>query len=229
MIPELPDNPYTQRPGMVYGEPVGTQEGLTVQEPEELLRLLSWLNGLMLFLEENDLQHHDIHPANILRDEDTFKLIDWEWCNKKELPIGMNLYYSYVDRRAVELLARQIIFTLISRLGHTYKDGSSAYPGWVYHPIPFEPFIRIPAHSYACYSEFDAITPLLPESGTVTDIGCAIGNFSFKMADLGFQVIGLERDEDALNVCKALQIWSGLPARFCGEEPDESPWGRVRG
>lgn len=86
------------------GEPMGTQEHLTDKDP----KLIPWLRNLLKELKRLGIQHRDIHPANILRYKDTFKLIDFCWANTKKYEPGLNSHYSPNDEIAVTKLINEI-------------------------------------------------------------------------------------------------------------------------
>lgn len=86
------------------GQAMGDDLGFGDISPLEIVRLLNWLTSMMADLERNGVDHHDIHPGNILRDGESFKLIDMAWMQwSREEPRCLeylNLEYSTDDTRA---------------------------------------------------------------------------------------------------------------------------------
>ncbi len=99
------------------GKPLGNDLGFYDLELGEIICLLNWLSGLQEALKRNGVSHHDIHPGNILRDGDSFKLIDFAWMQwNREEYTGLqylNLEYSTEDARSL----MQMFFQLERMLG----------------------------------------------------------------------------------------------------------------
>ena len=96
----------------LIGKPVGDDLGLDNLTRREAILLINWLTKLRGELERNSVVHHDIHPGNILRDGDDYKLIDMAWMQWSHEPTRcldyMNLEYSLNDDRSIMQLFCQL-------------------------------------------------------------------------------------------------------------------------
>ena len=96
--------------------------------------------------------------------------------------------------------------SIIAKIGSGgYKDGSSITAGWTYHPIPFAKYSETPAHKLACHNEIEIIKKHLKKGNRLLDIGCSAGFYIFNLRNDFKELVGVERDENVLELLKALK------------------------
>ena len=89
---------------------------------------------------------------------------------------------------------------LISKVGVTYRDGSSTLPGVAYHEVPLS---GMKFHRGGTTARVEAISKAVPLQGKrVLDIGCSVGGISQGLAISGAEVIGIDADPDAIAVAR---------------------------
>lgn len=95
---------------------------------------------------------------------------------------------------------------LISKIGRTYKDGSSLTPGTLYHPIPFPEYSHIPVHKTNCIEEWEVIQRHYNFTDKIViDIGCNVGYFTFNIAKTANMVYGFEADDSVKDLAEAIR------------------------
>lgn len=93
---------------------MGPEERLELLQEEKARELYIWLGRLVVELGRLGVEHHDIHPANILQMPDgSYRLIDLGWMTrlgaKFEGEPYLNLSYSRNDSRATMKLKCEIV------------------------------------------------------------------------------------------------------------------------
>ena len=105
----------------------------------------------------------------------------------------------------------QKIRKLIKKIGtQGYKDGSSKRHGFLYHTIPFPEFSDIKCHKSSLDSESDYIVTDIGKTGSVIDIGCANGQYSFKLYKQAQKVVGYEGDSLSCDVNEAIRAYKEI-------------------
>ena len=164
---------------------------------EELLRQL---DEILNILEQEEIQHRDIHPRNILFCEKDrhLKLIDFYWGKtgtiSPVIPRGLGRRWGRTDKIAVNKIKSQLkpMFTKIEKqidyareltkdFGHIYYDGSASLPGKTYHEVDI-PYFKEHEFHRSTRAEFNKILSSISiEPKSVIDIGCAAGYNIFNL------------------------------------------------
>jgi len=189
----------------------------------DYLGLVRWAAGLKKELAQLQLAHRDINPKNILYDQRSKKymLIDFTWMIQKLEENNMNTRhpklnpYAKDDNEAINKISLNAIEILLSRVGSGgYSDGSSIKRGWTYHPIPFAEFLNVPAHKIAAIGEYKEVLRYgeleSKKNINILDVGSSVGYFSFKLAQLGNFVTGIEADSKAWEVAEAIRVFKNI-------------------
>lgn len=109
-----------------------------------------------------------------------------------------------IQRDKAELNTR--VANVVARMGKPYISGSSGKQGYSYLPIDFYGLRGIPCHRTDAVKRWDAMKQALPfKDRKVVDLGCATGYFSFKAADAGASVIGVDYEPNSIEVCTLLK------------------------
>lgn len=191
------------------------------QDLADPVAFIRWLKDLESFLESQQIAHHDINPANILWDGNYYTLVDFVNATVGESsfvpPWRVNEAYSPDDHEAINMLCLECISKLIGRLATDgYKDGSSAIPGMLYHPLPFPEFRNYTAHKNEVVKETNNSIDIINkhfggiEGKTIVEIGSADGYTAFKLAEAGAKkIIAYEGDKLAYDVAEAVRLYKG--------------------
>ena len=100
---------------------------------------------------------------------------------------------------------------LIKKLGtQGYKDGSSKKAGFLYHNIPFPEFSNIKCHKKGLDEESNRIVADIGKVNSVIDIGCANGQYSFKLSERVSKVVGYEGDPLSYEVNEAIRKYKKI-------------------
>jgi len=151
-------------------------------------------------LKQTKINHRDINPANLLFSEEDrhLKLIDFFWAKTDNLVIGdwpgLNPSFSTDDSlsfQKIELLVSKVfediegslqtLFSILSKMGRTYLDGSAPAPGVAYHRIDIPYFFNVPICKDTTKEFMDILTNISCKPKKVLDVGCAFGYNSFNL------------------------------------------------
>jgi len=88
----------------------------------------------------------------------------------------------------------------------------SPYPHGMYQPIE-HPFFNDWVATEPCADRLQTVLEYVEsvQSKTVLDIGCNLGYFSHKLAQMGAQVVGVDVEPLQVEVCRLLNACYGLP------------------
>ena len=157
------------------------------------------LDEIVDILEEENIDHGDIHPANIILSEKDkcLKLVDFFWAKTDHIepvrPKKLARQWGN-DRGAIKKIKKQVQarFPKIKRhiaiakkmtesFGRIYYDGSASLPGKTYQKIDIPHFEGHEYHKDTSH-EFNTMMSAIDfEPKTVRDIGCASGYTVFNL------------------------------------------------
>jgi hypothetical protein len=172
-------------------------------------KLCEWLVGLREELNRLELHHRDVHPGNIVKFGDDFRLIDFCWATKdpsSPRSSGLNSNYFLSDKKSINKMLMEIRKTKtnvtiakekIKRIGLNFHPGSSVSAGVTYHPIPLPDFSEVRSHKKNCYTELNQILNILGDFRTeelLVDVGSSVGFFSLSLMDMFKHVKAIEPD-----------------------------------
>lgn len=210
------------------GEPIGSCIDSVVAAGPQVDKLLEKLKSLKIVF-------RDIIPGNILVKDGKLTLVDFEYCFfpncvfKDVNDCPLELAGSYKSKKGFEdmaasfyeiwrsegrrLVLKQDILDAVALIAtEGYRDGSSVWEGYTYHPIPFEEFSSVLPHKVVCTTEYETIKKFMKERGisssTVLDLGSNVGFFSFNFnRDFGSSVVGVEKDSFPYEVASLLGLF----------------------
>jgi SAM-dependent methyltransferase len=209
--------------GMAVGERIGSQHDKKAcfLQGEDIASLIRWLSSLHEKLISAKISHHDINLCNILFDSVTgkFTLIDYAWATQDNAPPAKTFknHPTYLnnglaeDSEAIREITCFLIRKLISDIGKNgYKDGSSVSKGFTYCKLPFDEFSDVPFHKDHAKDEFAQIRQHagdLLSNSSILELGSAVGEFTFRLAENSKHVTAIEANSFAYRVAEALKIY----------------------
>ena len=93
-----------------------------------------------------------------------------------------------------------------SKLGTKKHLGSSIHAGKAYHGLPFKEEEGLPKHRKNLHKRTSMIKKYLKVDGKYgIDLGCSVGGFVFDMQLAGAKMIGMDYDQESINVALSVE------------------------
>jgi hypothetical protein len=110
-------------------------------------------------------------------------------------------YNAFPNKRNTSVEKSMTLKNKYSKLGTKKKAGSSVKTGKAYHELPFKDENRLPTHRKNLKKRTSVIKKQLKVKDKYgIDLGCSVGGFVFDMQLAGAKMIGIDYDQQAIDV-----------------------------